>query len=111
MKQNILKLLIRSFDKDLSPEKKQLLNKNLKSDKELQNQKHELNEVRELIKKQDYQFNPFFETRVMSKIENIKNELDFISRLFFVYKRIFVFGFSAACILLIIFYLTGSPIS
>ena len=111
MKQNILKLLIRSFDKDLSPDKKQLLNKNLKSDKELQNQKHELNEVRELIKKQDYQFKSFFETRVMSKIENIKNEIDFISRLFFVYKRIFVFGLSATCIILIIFYLTGSSIT
>ncbi|MBE9468656.1 MAG: hypothetical protein IMY72_10120 [Bacteroidetes bacterium] len=110
MKHNILKLLIRSFDKNLSIDKKQLLNKRLESDKNLQNQKYELNEVREFIKKQDYQFKPFFETRVMSKIENIKNELDFISRLFLVYKRIFVFGFSVSCLILIIFYLTGSSI-
>ena len=111
MNKKITKLLIRSFDKDLSPDKKMLLSKNLKSDKELQNQKHELNKVRELIKKQDYQFKPFFETRVMSKIDSIKNEIDFISSLFFVYKKIVVFGVSAAFILLIIFYLTGSPLS
>ena len=111
MNKKIKKLLIRSFDDDLPPDKNKLLNKNLQSDKELQNQKHELNKVRELIKKQDYQFKPFFETRVMSKIDNIKNEIDFISSLFFVYKKIMVFGLSAAFILLVIFYLTGSPLS
>ncbi len=111
MNKKITKLLIHSFDKDLSPDKKKLLNKNLKSDKELQSQKKKIKEVRELIKKQDYQFKPFFETRVMSKIDNIKNEIDFISRLFFIYKKILVFGFSAAFILLIVFYLTGNPLS
>ncbi len=111
MNQNILKLLIRSFDKDLSPDKKVLLDENLKNDKELQNLKKELNKTRESIQKQDYQFKPFFETRVLSKIENIKNEINFISKMYGLYKKVITIGFAVAVILMIIFYFTGSPLS
>ena len=111
MNHNILKLLIRSFDKDLSTDKKVLLDKNLRNDKELINLKKELNKTRELIQEQDYQFKPFFETRVMSKIENLKNEIDFISSMYGFYKKVVTIGFAVAVILMITFYFTGTPLS
>jgi len=109
MKQDMYDLLIRSFDGNLSREEQSLLEEALRSDQDLRREKQRLAEVRSLIGSQEYEFAPFFATRVMAGIESV-NEL-FSEKLFYVFRRMAVVSLVIVAGLLVGTYLQDGTVT
>ena len=85
MKKDIYRLLTESFDRTLSNDEQAMLNEALRSDKVLLADKQRLERVRNLLAAEEYDFAPFFETRVLAGIETVR-EL-FSEQLFYTFRR------------------------
>ena len=65
-------LLVASFDRELTEQEQATLEQGLANFTELQAEKANLESIREMVGEQSYAFKPFFASRVMHKIENLK---------------------------------------
>jgi len=74
MNNQLLKLLIRSFDAELSLSEQQQLQEGLQQSAELRAEKERLLSIRADLGQQEYRFKPFFNARVMNRIEQLGAE-------------------------------------
>jgi hypothetical protein len=99
-------LLKASFDRDLTPEEHEALNKALLKHPELQAESGKLQKIRNLIAGEQYHFSPEFTQRVIHRLRSgmdrsIKNA----------FLRIAVPGLVAAAVLILITLLSNNPAS
>src|SRR6266487_5047999 len=79
-------LLIKSLDGKLSGEERQLLISLFESDHEIKRYADQYAKLREmLLRKEPDSFGPFFAERIVNKIRNMKQEIDY--QIFFFFKR------------------------
>lgn len=104
--------MIRSFDIDLTVSEKQKLNEALKSSESLRLEKSELENMRSLLKHDDFAFEDGFADRVMEKITpSEKENFIFTPEFFNVFKRFALTGLAAIILLLISIYFIDGSIS
>lgn len=92
MEKDLYTLLLKSFDAELKPKERQQLEEGLRLDAGLLEEKHKLEKIRTLLAEKEDDFSPFFETRVMGRIEGLAmngwaGNL-FTERLSFVFRRV-----------------------
>jgi hypothetical protein len=106
----IMNLLIRSFDEDLEPADKVLLDKSLAESKELREEKEKLKEMRGLLYSTSYSFGSGFKEKVMEEVQQEKEPVvlhpDFNRALHNGFKKIWITGVAAIVLLLLSVYLT-----
>lgn len=106
MKREHLKLLEASFDRELTSDENKRLQMALDSDPDLRDESEKLSKLRELVKEGALTFNPYFATRVMNRIDKLKeNSLEFA------FWRIAVPGLAAAAIIVLVTLFTGHSLS
>lgn len=106
----MLQLLKRSFDEELEPAEKALLEKAVGSSPELQKEKKHLEALRNLLRDQEYAFTDSFAEKVMTRIKvNEKFETD--NAFLFAFTRIALPGLAAAIILLLFTILNNGTLS
>jgi len=102
MDKEIIDLLYRSFDADLSPLEKKLLEEALSQSNELRSEKQIISSLREDLKGEKVtSFKPFFADRVLEKIhslEQVDENEQFFQSLFVLFRPITI----AAAVLIII---------
>jgi hypothetical protein len=102
MDKNLKDLLYRSFDSDLNPEEKKLLEKALSQSNELRREKEMITSLREDINQSKVtSFKPFFADRVMETIhasKQVNGNEQFFDSLFIFFRPIVI----AAAVLIII---------
>jgi hypothetical protein len=81
MKNKKLELLLyKSFDSHLTEEEAELLRQELQSSKELRRKYNEISEIRKAISNTaETSFDPFFEQRILSKINNTQSERKYVN--------------------------------
>jgi len=102
---NVLKLLYRSFDTDLSNKKNLRLEKALKESKDLRDEKEHITSRRQAAADSaDRAFKPYFADRVMAQISAIGDEREpqesFYDALMYGFKRLAVVGALVMIVLL-----------
>lgn len=100
------RLLKDSFDRELTAQENDELQKALKENPELKEEAKILQKMRDLISDDESSFGAFFTEKVMNRIENIQ-ESNFI----YAFKRVALPGLIAAIILLLITILGNHSIS
>ncbi len=100
MNEEMLNLLIRSFDENLSEVERTSLDKALAGSPELREEKKQLSEMRQMIgETAERKFKPFFSARVMWHIEESQSEQeDFFGSLVWAF-RVFAMVGTAAIVL------------
>jgi len=100
MNEEMLNLLIRSFDENLSEVERTSLDKALAGSPELREEKKQLSEMRQMIgETAERKFKPFFSARVMRHIEASQSEQeDFFGSLVWAF-RVFAMVGTAAIVL------------
>jgi hypothetical protein len=105
-----MNLLIRSFDEDLEPAAKVLLDKALMESKELREEKEKLMEMRGLLSSTPYSFGSGFKEKLMERVQLEKEPVilrpDFNRALHKGFKKIWLTGVAAIVLLLLSVYLT-----
>jgi len=82
MNEEMLNLLIRSFDENLSEVERTSLDKALAGSPELREEKKQLSDMRQMIgETAERKFKPFFSARVMRRIEESQSEQEDFFRL------------------------------
>ena len=103
MDKKLRDLLYRSFDSDLNPEEKKMLEQALSQSKQLRQEKETIASLREDIKRSNIaSFKPFFADRVMEKIRSsrqIDESEQFFESLFVFFRPIAI---TAAVLIIII---------
>ena len=98
MKPELLELLYLSFDADLTAEQKNQLDQALAESEELRQEKERLIQLRSSLADSASEFKPFFETRVMQRIQMEKPEQALnrlVESLSIMFRRVVLVG--AAC--------------
>lgn len=109
MNEQAKRLLMESFDRELTTEEFQWLNEQLANDPELQQEKILLTRIREQLRKFSPQFSPDFSENVMNSIISEKH---FSTEAFLIaFRNIAVPILVAASILLLISVFTGGEVS
>ena len=100
MNEEMLNLLIRSFDENLSEVERTRLDKALAGSPELREEKKQLSEMRQMIgETAERKFKPFFAARLMRRIEESQTEQeDFFGSLVWAF-RVFAMVGTAAIVL------------
>ena len=100
MNEEMLNLLIRSFDENLSEVERTSLDKALAGSPELRQEKKQLSDMRQMIgETAERKFKPFFSARVMRRIEESQSEQeDFFGSLVWAF-RVFAMVGTAAILL------------
>jgi hypothetical protein len=100
MNEEMLNLLIRSFDENLSEVERTSLDKALAGSPELREEKKQLFEMRQMIgETAERKFKPFFSSRVMHRIEESQTEQEnFFDSLVWAF-RLFAMAGAAAIVL------------
>ena len=92
MKKDLYRLLLRSLDTELGPKDRKRLDEALEADPGLREEKVRLQRIRSLLAKKEEDFEPYFETRVMGRIEGLEagswTGSLFTERLSFVFRRV-----------------------
>jgi len=100
MDKKLLKILQKSYDGQLSPAEKELLENALKTDPALQKEKRETDQLRKVISSANFSFEPGFSERVMSKLENdVPADTHLSNPFVYAFYRIALPGLVAAVIL------------
>lgn len=100
-------LLYRSFDDELNKSEATNLKEALSNSKELRNEKESIEEVRNILGQNQFQFNDGFADRVLSTLE--ANNAVFVVGLYNLFKRVAITGIAAIIVLLIsIYFIDGS---
>ena len=107
MDNKLLHLLQKSFDSPLNSEERSLLEEGLAVSPELNEEKNRLVRLRNLLINQDIRFGPYFASKVMNKINNLKPEAEFSQGIIFAFKRVAIPMLAAAVVLLAISVFTG----
>lgn len=74
MKETVYHLLIKSLDQDLGPDEQARLKAALAADADLRAEQAQLLQMRESLAAQAPAFAPFFSTRVMARIERLREQ-------------------------------------
>ncbi len=105
-----LNLLIRSFDEDLEPAERSLLDKALSESKELREENEKLREMRGLLSSTSYSFGSGFKDKLMEKLQQEKGPVllrpDFNRALHNGFKKVLLTGVAVIVLLLLSVYLT-----
>ena len=110
MDEEMLHLLNRSFDEELSSAEQDKLEKALQESPDLQKEKKKLDLLRGIFDEQEYGFSGSFEQNLMTRIvENEKYEAD--NAFMFAFNRIALPGLAAAIILLLFTILNNGTLS
>ena len=107
MDNKLLHLLQKSFDSPLNSEERSLLEEGLAVSPELNEEKNRLVRLRNVLINQDNRFGPYFASKVMNKISNLKPEAEFSQGIIFAFKRVAIPMLAAAVVLLAISVFTG----
>ena len=108
-------LLYASFDRDLSPDEKKLLEEYLK-DPALKAEEEELREMRGLLNETSWHFDEGFSSRVMQRLRDEKEqtkvvEMDNSGQFFSLFRKIAVASIAAIAILIISIYMTSGSLN
>ncbi len=108
-------LLYASFDRDLSPEEKKLLEEYLK-DPALKAEEEELREMRGLLGETSWHFDEGFSSRVMQRLSEEKEqtkvvEMENTGQFFSLFRKIAVASIAVIAVLLISIYMTSGSLS
>ena len=101
MEKKLLQLLQKSFDSRLSDEERLLLDEGLKDSPELRAEKVRLEQLRNLLGNLPASFAPYFAAKVLSKIENLKTEVELNQGIMFAFKRVAIPMLAAAVVLIL----------
>ncbi len=106
MNEEMLNLLIRSFDENLSEVERTSLDKALAGSPELREEKKQLSDMRQMIgETAERKFKPFFSARVMRRIEESQSgQEDFFGSLVWAFR---VFAMVGAAAILLFFALNS----
>jgi len=106
---DLKKLLLRSYDEELSSTEKEALEKGLAESQDLRNEKTTIESIRKMFGSVSPEFEAGFSERVMQKVETIesKNSLPIYS----IFKRVALSGAAAIVALLISIYYTDGSLS
>ncbi|MCF6170180.1 MAG: hypothetical protein L3J66_04285 [Bacteroidales bacterium] len=107
--ENLKKLLLRSYDDELSATEKETLQKGLSASQELREEKAALDSVRETFGNFTPQFETGFSDRVMQKLE--PEEPGFNTAVYNIFKRVALSGVAAILLLLFSIYYTDGNLS
>ncbi|MCG8604095.1 hypothetical protein MJD09_03730 [bacterium] len=112
MNEELLELLYRSFDSNLSKEDQALLSAGLSRDPELREEKKRVEQMRSMVSENaERSFKPFFSARVMRKIKDKAPQSDFFESLVWIFRRVAVVGGMALILLLATNLLVGRDFS
>ena len=115
MGKHLHKLLIRSFDETLNDRDQQKLNEALIKSAALRKEKEKLAQIRTFSGQSEQSFRPFFASRVMNKLENLRHveseENDQAFQFSFAFNRLAVSGAFLILVLLGITYFTTGSLS
>jgi hypothetical protein len=112
MNDELLDLLYRSFDSNLSKEDQARLGDGLSRDAELREEKKRLEQMRSMVlENADRSFKPFFSARVMRKIKDEAPQSDFFESLVWIFRRVAIVGGLALVLLLATNLLVGRGLS
>lgn len=104
---DLKKLLLRSYDDDLSASEKQRLEDGLANSEELRAERAEIESVRKIFGEYDPRFDSDFSDRILQKIED--HDSDLSPSFYTIVKGIAISGFAAIIALLIsIYFIDGS---
>lgn len=102
MKPQLLELLYRSFDTELTAEQKKQLNSALAESEQLRDEKERLIELRASLASNPGEFEPFFETRLLERIRREKPQLALsrmVDSLAVMFRRVAIAGAFGALVL------------
>ncbi len=108
-------LLYASFDRDLSPEEKKLLEEYLK-DPDLKAEEEQLREMRGLLRETSWHFDEGFSSRVMQRLREEKEqtkvvEMENTGQFFSLFRKIAVASIAVIAVLLISIYMTSGSLN
>jgi len=108
-------LLYASFDRDLSPEEKKLLEEYLK-DPDLKAEEEQLREMRGLLRETSWHFDEGFTSRVMQRLREEKEqtkvvEMENTGQFFSLFRKIAVASIAVIAVLLISIYMTSGSLN
>ncbi len=103
--ENIKEILLKSFDAELTPQERELLDEALQHSEELRKEKQEIEQMRTFFSGQDTSFESGFADRVMERLETPAKTIEMYS----IFKRVAITGIAAIIALLIaIYFIDGS---
>ncbi len=108
-------LLYASFDRDLSPEEKKLLEEYLK-DPDLKAEEEQLREMRGMLRETSWHFDEGFTSRVMQRLREEKEqtkvvEMENTGQFFSLFRKIAVASIAVIAVLLISIYMTSGSLN
>jgi len=103
---SIKELLFRSYDGEISASENDLLEKALRSDVVLQQEKNHLDEMRKQLSNYQTDFSTDFSNRVISKIDRFTKQDDFVM----LFKAIALSGVAAILLILLTIYFTDGSL-
>ena len=115
MGKHLQELLMSSFDEALNEAERQELSRALAESENLSKEKEKLEQIRALVSKNQASYRPYFASRVMNRLENLKHagsfENDESQYLSLAFNRLAVSGALAIILLLGITYFTTGSLS
>ena len=111
MDKNLFKLLQKSFDSELSHEERFRLEEALKVSPELKAEQNRIENLRNLLINQPASFEPYFASKVMNKISNLKAEAELSQGIMFAFKRVAIPMLAAAIVLILFSIFTGGSVA
>ena len=107
--ENIKEILLKSFDAELTPQERKLLDEALQNSASLRQEKQEIERMREMLGNQKPSFESGFADRVMERLEKEPVAPPKTIEMFSVFKRVAIAGIAAIIVLLLaIYYIDGS---
>jgi len=107
--ENIKEILLKSFDTELTPQERKMLDGALQHSEELRQKKQEIEQMRALLAGQESSFESGFANRVMEQIETKTAAPSKTVEMYSIFKRIAITGIAAIIALLIaIYFIDGS---
>lgn len=97
-------LLNRSFHDTINEKEESELEQALEKSQELRVEKGKIAALQSLLAQQDFRFNPFFSGRLMTRIENLRENNSILSGLNYAFMRISLPTMLALCIWVLVFW-------
>ena len=107
--EDLKKLLLRSYDDELSLREKETLEKGLLESQELRDEKTTIESMRKMFGNVSPEFEAGFSNRVMQKLETVKSKTSL--PIYSIFKRVALSGAAAIVALLISIYYTDGSLS
>lgn len=107
--ENIKEILLKSFDAELTPQERKMLDGALQRSEDLRKEKQEIGQMRNLLAGQEASFESGFADRVMDRLKKEPTVSPRTIEMYSIFKRVAIVGIAAIIALLItIYYIDGS---